>query len=67
MTSESRRARERWCPGDPALPVPFLSCAFLTGCPVSAVTAACVGHREIDGLEHYLNVTDPVGSSMHFG
>jgi integrase len=31
---------------------------FLTGCRVSAVTAACVGHLETDGVEHYLHVTE---------
>jgi site-specific recombinase XerD len=31
---------------------------FLTGCRVSAVTGACVGHLETDGIEHYLHVTE---------
>src|SRR3954454_24254452 len=31
---------------------------FLTGCRVSAVTGACVGHLETDGVEHYLRVTE---------
>jgi hypothetical protein len=31
---------------------------FLTGCRVSAITGACVGHLETDGVEHYLNVTE---------
>src|SRR5438270_10693078 len=31
---------------------------FLTGCRVSAVTGACVGHLETDGVEHYLHVTE---------
>ena len=31
---------------------------FLTGCRVSAVIGACVGHLETDGVEHYLNVTE---------
>jgi integrase/recombinase XerD len=31
---------------------------FLTGCRVSAVIGACVGHLESDGVEHYLNVTE---------
>ena len=35
----------------------LMSVFFLTGCRVSAVTAACVGHLETDGVEHYLNVT----------
>ncbi len=30
---------------------------FLTGCRVSAVTGACVGHLETDGVEHYVHVT----------
>jgi site-specific recombinase XerD len=36
----------------------LLSVFFLTGCRVSAVTGACVGHLETDGVEHYLNVTE---------
>ena len=35
----------------------MMSVFFLTGCRVSAVVAACVGHLETDGVEHYLNVT----------
>ena len=35
-----------------------MSVFFLTGCRVSAVTGACVGHLETDGVEHYLNVTE---------
>jgi Phage integrase family len=35
-----------------------MSVFFLTGCRVSAVTAACVGHLETDGVEHYLHVTE---------
>ena len=35
-----------------------MSVFFLTGCRVSAVVAACVGHLEIDGVEHYLHVTE---------
>ena len=35
-----------------------MSVFFITGCRVSAVTAACVGHLETDGVEHYLNVTE---------
>jgi integrase len=31
---------------------------FITGCRVSAIVAACVGHLETDGVEHYLNVTE---------
>ena len=30
----------------------LMSVFFLTGCRVSAVTAACVGHLETDGVEH---------------
>src|SRR5271157_724827 len=36
----------------------LMSVFFITGCRVSAVTAACVGHLETDGVEHYLNVTE---------
>ena len=36
----------------------MMSVFFLTGCRVSAVTNACVGHLETDGVEHYLNVTE---------
>jgi len=36
----------------------LMSVFFLTGCRVSAVVAACVGHLESDGVEHYLNVTE---------
>ncbi|HWB10522.1 MAG TPA: tyrosine-type recombinase/integrase [Pirellulales bacterium] len=36
----------------------MLSVFFLTGCRVSAVTSACVGHLEFDGVEHYLHVTE---------
>ena len=32
----------------------LMSVFFLTGCRVSAVTGACVGHLETDGVEHYL-------------
>jgi integrase len=38
-----------------------MSVFFLTGCRVSAVTGACVGHIETDGVEHYLNVTEKRG------
>jgi integrase/recombinase XerD len=31
---------------------------FITGCRVSAITGACVGHLETDGVEHYLHVTE---------
>jgi predicted nuclease of restriction endonuclease-like (RecB) superfamily len=31
---------------------------FITGCRVSALIAACVGHLEFDGAEHYLQVTE---------
>ena len=33
----------------------LMSVFFLTGCRVSAVVAACVGHLETDGVEHYLH------------
>ena len=36
----------------------LMSVFFLTGCRVSAVIAACVGHLETDGVEHYLHVTE---------
>jgi integrase/recombinase XerD len=36
----------------------LLSAFFITGCRVSAVVRACVGHLETDGVEHYLNVTE---------
>jgi site-specific recombinase XerD len=36
----------------------LLSVFFITGCRVSAVIRACVGHLETDGVEHYLNVTE---------
>jgi site-specific recombinase XerD len=36
----------------------MISVCFITGCRVSAVTGACVGHLETDGVEHYLNVTE---------
>ena len=35
-----------------------MSVFFLTGCRVSAVTGACVGHLETDGVEHCLSVTE---------
>jgi integrase/recombinase XerD len=31
---------------------------FITGCRVSAIVKACVGHVEFDGVEHYLHVTE---------
>jgi site-specific recombinase XerD len=36
----------------------MMSVFFLTGCRVSVVVGACVGHLETDGVEHYLNVTE---------
>ena len=36
----------------------LISVFFLTGCRVSAVIGACVGHLEHDGVEHYLHVTE---------
>jgi integrase/recombinase XerD len=39
----------------------MLSVFFITGCRVSAVVGACVGHLETDGVEHYLHVTEKRG------
>lgn len=39
----------------------LISVFFLTGCRVSAVINACVGHLEFDGVEHYLHVTEKRG------
>lgn len=36
----------------------LMSVFFLTGCRVSAVTSACVGHLETDGVDHFLHVTE---------
>jgi site-specific recombinase XerD len=36
----------------------LMSVFFLTGCRVSAVIGACVGHLETDGVEHYLHVNE---------
>ena len=36
----------------------LMSVFFITGCRVSAVVGACVGHLETDGVEHYLHVTE---------
>jgi site-specific recombinase XerD len=36
----------------------MMSVFFLTGCRVSAVIGACVGHLETDGVEHFLHVTE---------
>jgi integrase/recombinase XerD len=36
----------------------LMSIFFVTGCRVSAITAACVGHLETDVVEHYLHVTE---------
>ena len=36
----------------------LLSTFFITGCRVSALIGACVGHLEFDGVEHYLQVTE---------
>ena len=35
-----------------------MSLFFLTGCRVSAVAGACVGHLQIDGVEHDLHVSE---------
>src|SRR3954447_8271304 len=39
----------------------LMSVFFLTGSRVSAVTGACVGHLETDGVEHFLHVTEKRG------
>lgn len=36
----------------------MLQTFFITGCRVSAITRACVGNLEFDGVEHYLHVTE---------
>jgi integrase len=36
----------------------MMSVYFITGCRVSAVIGACVGHLEFDGVEHFLHVTE---------
>ena len=36
----------------------LMSVFFITGCRVSAIVGACVGHLETDGVEHYLHVTE---------
>ena len=36
----------------------LLQTFFITGCRVSAMTTACVGHLEFDGVEYYLHVTE---------
>jgi integrase len=36
----------------------LLQCFFITGCRVSALIGASVGHLEFDGVEYYLNVTE---------
>jgi site-specific recombinase XerD len=36
----------------------LMSVFFLTGCRVSAVTGACIGHLETAGVDHYLHVTE---------
>lgn len=36
----------------------MLQTFFNTGCRVSAIIGACVGHLEFDGVEYYLNVTE---------
>ena len=39
----------------------LMSVFFITGCRVSAIVHACVGHLESDGVEHYLHVTEKRG------
>ena len=36
----------------------LMSVFFITGCRVSAIVGASVGHLETDGIEHYLHVTE---------
>lgn len=36
----------------------MMSVFFITGCRVSAITGACVGHLETDGVDHFLHVTE---------
>jgi site-specific recombinase XerD len=36
----------------------MLQTFFITGCRVSAIIGACVGHLDFDGVEHYLHVTE---------
>lgn len=36
----------------------LLQAFFITGCRVSAMVKACVGHMEFDGVEYYLHVTE---------
>jgi site-specific recombinase XerD len=36
----------------------LLQTFFITGCRVSALVRACVGHMEFDGVEYYLHVTE---------
>jgi site-specific recombinase XerD len=39
----------------------LMSVFFLTGCRVSAVSSAYVGHLETDGVDYYLNVAEKRG------
>ena len=39
----------------------LMSVFFITGCRVSAIIHACVGHLETDRVEHYLHVTEKRG------
>lgn len=39
----------------------LLQTLFITGCRVSAICRACVGHLECDGAEHYLHVREKRG------
>ena len=36
----------------------MLQTFFITGCRVTAIIKACVGHLEFDGVEYYLHVTE---------
>jgi len=38
----------------------MISVFLITGCRVAAITGACVGHLETDGVDHSLHVTDKV-------
>lgn len=42
----------------------LLQTYFVTGCRVSALLTACVGHLEFDGVELYLHVTEKRGKKV---
>jgi hypothetical protein len=61
LTQRQANALLEEIPSDTLQGIPDLaqmSAFFLTGCRVSAVVGACVGHLETDGVEHYLHVTE---------